>query len=75
MAKKTEEQIQTDLIDLKLRNDIKHHEMKMEELEYARKSEAIHHLHEMERQRIKTAEIRKAFERKQASQYPRGKSW
>jgi len=37
----------------------------MEELEYARKSEAIHHLHEMERQRIKSAEIRKNQERKQ----------
>ena len=75
MAKKTDAQIQKDLIGLKLENDIKRHEMKMEELEFVRKSESIHHLHEMERQRIKTAEIRKAFERKQASQYPRGKSW
>ncbi len=75
MAKKTEAQIQTDLINLRGENDARHHKDRMEELAYARESEKIHHLHEMERQRIKTAEIRKNFERKQASQYPRGKSW
>lgn len=71
---KSDEQIQKDLIDLRLRNDKEHHKMKMEELAFIRESEKIHHDHEMERQRIKTAEIRKAFERKQASQYPR-KPW
>ena len=74
MVKKTEEKIQKDLIKLRMENDTKHHDMRMEELAFARESEKIHHLHEMERQRIKTAEIRKAFERKQASQYPR-KQW
>jgi len=74
MAKKTEDQMKKDLIDLKHRNDVEFHKMKMEELQYARESEKIHHLHEMERGRIKTAEIRKNFERKQSLQYPR-KQW
>ncbi len=73
-GKKTEAQIQKDLINLRGENDAKHHEMKMEELEYIRKTEEIHHDHEMSRQSIKTAEIKKAFERKQASQYLR-KQW
>lgn len=51
----------------------KHHKMKMEQLKYARDTSVLQHDQEMERQRIKSAEIRKAFERKQASQYPRGK--
>jgi len=72
--RKTEAQIQKDLINLRGENDAKHHEMKMEELEYIRKTEEIHHDHEMSRQSIKTAEIKKAFERKQASQYLR-KQW
>jgi len=75
MANKTEAQIKKDLIDLKIKNDIKRHEMKMQELEFARKTESIHHLNEMEMQKIKTAEIKKVFDRKQASQYPRGRSW
>jgi hypothetical protein len=36
------------------------HKLKMEELEFARESDRLHHEREMERQRIKTAEIRKA---------------
>lgn len=72
MAKKTDEQIQTDLIKLRLDNAIKIHEMKMEEFAFVRESDKIHHEHEMTRQRIKSAEIRKVFDRRQASQYPRG---
>ena len=53
----------------------RHHKMKMEQLNYQRETSILQHDQEMERQRIKTAEIRKAFERKQASQYPRGKTW
>jgi len=73
MAKKTEEQIKKDLIDLKLENDIKRHKMRMEELTYARKTEEINHENSMTRQRIKSAEIKKTFDRKVANQYPRGK--
>lgn len=40
------------------------HKLKMIELEFARESEALHHDNEMQRTRIKTAEIRKAQERK-----------
>ena len=40
------------------------HKLKMERLSYERESERIHHEHEMERQRIKTAEIRKHDMRK-----------
>ena len=40
------------------------HKFNMEELKFARESERIRHEHELERQRIKTAEIRKAQERK-----------
>ncbi len=72
MAKKTDEQVQKELIALKLKNDERHHEMRMEGLAYMRESDQIHHDHEMERQRIKSAEIRKAFERRQSSQYPHG---
>ena len=41
------------------------HRMHMKELEYQRESDRIHHDREMERQRIKTAEIRKAQERRE----------
>jgi len=40
------------------------HRMKMDELEFARESNRLFHERELERGRIKTAEIRKAFERK-----------
>jgi len=39
----------------------KKHKMKMKELEFARESNRLHHEHEMERQRIKSAEIRKTL--------------
>ncbi|RLF58026.1 MAG: hypothetical protein DRN27_06510 [Thermoplasmata archaeon] len=74
MEKKINTQIQQDLINLQLKNDIICHNMKMEELKFVRETEKIHHDNEMTRQRIKSAEIKKAFDRKQASQYPR-KQW
>lgn len=74
MAKKTEQEIQKDLVIMRHENDVKFHEMKMEQLKYVRETMLINHEKEMERQRIKTAEIRKAFERRQASQYPRGRN-
>lgn len=43
------------------------HKWKMKEFEYLRESQRIHHEQEKERQRIKTAEIRKAHERKERS--------
>jgi len=41
------------------------HECNIKELQFMRDSEAIHHDHEMERQRIKSAEIRKTQMRRQ----------
>lgn len=41
------------------------HKYTMEELEYRRESDRLHHEREMERQRIKSAEIRKMQMRKQ----------
>jgi len=43
------------------------HDMKMEELKFKRESERIYHEHEMERGRIKSAEIRKMQMRKEAN--------
>jgi len=54
-----------DLTKLQMKGDKERHKMKMLELEYQRESEKIHHDHEMERQRIKSAEIRKMQERKE----------
>lgn len=40
------------------------HEMKMKELEYHRESDRLHHERDLERGRIKSAEIRKTQMRK-----------
>jgi len=57
------------LMELQLKHDQEKHDRKMLELEYSRQNEQLHHDHEMERQRIKSAEIRKSQERKEASRY------
>jgi hypothetical protein len=41
------------------------HSLRMKELEFSRESDKLHHEREMERQRIRTAEIRKSMERKE----------
>lgn len=48
---------ETELIKLK-------HKLRMEELQYIRETERLKHEWEKERQRIKSAEIRKNLERK-----------
>lgn len=58
------------LVAIKFDNDVKRHEMKMEELRFVRENEQINHDHTMSRMRIKSAEIKRAFERKH-SPYPR----
>ena len=40
------------------------HKLRMEELKYVRETERLKHEWELERQRIKSAEIRKTYERK-----------
>ena len=54
-----------ELIDLDLRNLQEKHKLKMKELEFMRESDRLHHERELERGRIKTAEIRKTIMRKQ----------
>ena len=49
--------------------DGKRHELKMKELKFKRESDRMHHENEMSRQRIKSAEIRKAQMRKGAGGY------
>ena len=43
------------------------HKLKMEELEFMRESDRLHHERELERGRIKSAEIRKAEMRRQGT--------
>lgn len=56
--------------DLKELEELKH-KNRMEGLRYARETDKIRHEQEMERQRIKSAEIRKTHERKEAARYAR----
>ena len=74
MAKTEDFKEKKEILDLKRKSDEHFHKAKMEELEYIRETNRLHHEDEMTRGRIKNAEIKKAFDRKQASQYPR-KSW
>ena len=60
LEKKTIEKLKIDRENLM-------HKFRMEELQFGRDSEEIKHQHEMERQRIKSAEIRKMQERKAQS--------
>lgn len=53
-----------ELIKADLKISTKKHQMKMEELKYSRESDRLHHERELERGRIKTAEIRKSQMRK-----------
>ena len=67
MVKKQPSEIdqRKEIMDLQAKHDLEKHERVMVELKFRRDTEAIHHDHEMERQRIKSAEIRKAMERKE----------
>ena len=53
------------LIELQKKVDLEKHKQKMEELEYNRESNRLFHERELERGRIKSAEIRKTQMRKQ----------
>ena len=65
MMKKKEFEYQKKLIELELVKSKEKHIMHMKELEYVRESDKIHHDRELERGRIKSAEIRKSMDRKQ----------
>lgn len=54
-----------ELIELDRKLSMEKHKMKMEEFEYLRATEKLRHEMELERGRIKSAEIRKSQMRKQ----------
>lgn len=58
-----------ELMELQKNYDLEKHNFKMKELEFSRESDRLHHEREMERQRIKSAEIRKMQMRKGSSGY------
>lgn len=67
-SKKSQEFAEKEKIEImKGKREIFLHSMRMEELGYQRESEKIKHDHDMERQSIKSAEIRKMQERKAQS--------
>jgi len=64
-TKKSQEFVEKEKIEkMKLERDLLIHKLRMEELQFIKDSEQIKHDHERERQRIKSAEIRKMQERK-----------
>lgn len=63
-SKKEIEKNQLDLIKIKFDHDLQRHKMRMEELEFARETERINHENGMTRMRIKSAEIKRAQERR-----------
>jgi len=52
------------LIEMQEVIDKERHKLKMEELSFLRENEAMNHSHTLERNRIKSAEIRKADQRR-----------
>lgn len=57
------------LIELQSSYDLKKHDLVMEELKYRRETDRLHHERELERGRIKTAEIRKAQDRRESRNF------
>jgi len=57
------------LMELQRNYDLEKHSFRMKELEFSRESDRLHHEREMERQRIKSAEIRKMQMRKGSGGY------
>ena len=62
-----------DLVDIKFDYDLKRHEMRMEELRFVRETENINYNNAIQRINIKDKAIKKAHDRRQAMQYPRGR--
>jgi hypothetical protein len=65
MAKRSEFEEKKILIEKQNEQMREKHEMKMKELRYQRESDLLKHNLDLERQRIKSAEIRKMQERKE----------
>lgn len=60
------------LIELQSKYDIEKHERSMEELKFRRETDRLHHERELERGRIKSAEIRKAQQRRSDQRFAEG---
>lgn len=60
------------LMELQSGYDIEKHERSMKELKFRRETNALHHDNEMQRQRIKTAEIKKMQQRKADQRFAEG---
>jgi hypothetical protein len=60
-----------EMLLLSLELDTKKHKLKMRELEFQRESDRLRHENDMEKQRVKTAEIRKDREWRQQQEYAR----
>jgi len=58
----------TKLMELQRKYDLKKHEFKMQELNYIRETDKKRHEQDLERGRIKSAEIRKMQERRSRNQ-------
>ena len=73
MAKKRSEEFeeQKELIKLKRDADLQKHKEKMMGLEYSRENNRLFHERELERGRIKWAEIKKSQMRRQSGDYYR----
>lgn len=55
------------LLEISNKNDVEKHKLKMEELVYIRATNKINHELEMERQRVRSAEIQRTIARKEQS--------
>ena len=65
----TNEASEKEILDIRFSHDKELHKLKMEELTFVRETERIKHEHEMTRQRIKSAEIRKTQDRRNFGKY------
>jgi len=60
------------LMELQKGSDLEKHERTMDELKYLRESDLLHHSRELERGRIKSAEIKKMQQRKADQKFAEG---
>ncbi len=65
MAKKTEYEEKKEIADLQEKYGIEQHKRRMIELAYIRETNKINHNDDLMRGRIKSAEIKRAFERRE----------
>jgi hypothetical protein len=72
IKKEDKEVSKKEILELAIQFDRERHEMKLKELSYIRETERFKHANEMERQRIKSAEIRKDREYRENKKFAEG---